>query len=42
MLIARYLGDSSQEAFAWFTDLWSALRPELLGKVACVPRVWAC
>jgi urease accessory protein len=42
MLIARYLGDSSQEAFAWFTDLWTALRPELLGKVACVPRVWAC
>jgi len=42
LLIARYLGDSSEEAFGWFTDLWGILRPRLLGKPACAPRVWAC
>jgi urease accessory protein len=42
MLIARYLGDSSEHAFAWFTALWSLLRPALLGLAAQPPRLWAC
>ncbi len=42
MLCARYLGDSSEEAFGWFTALWTLLRPALLGRVAQVPRLWAC
>jgi urease accessory protein len=42
LVIARYLGDSTEEAFGWFTDVWNILRPALLGKSACAPRVWAC
>jgi urease accessory protein len=42
VLIARYLGDSTEDAFYWFTNLWAVLRPALLDKVACPPRVWAC
>ena len=42
VLIARYLGDSTEEVFSWFTNLWTVLRPALTGKVACAPRVWAC
>ena len=42
MLIARYLGDSVEESFGWFTQLWTVLRPALSGLSACAPRVWAC
>jgi urease accessory protein len=42
VLIARYLGDSSEDVFAYFKELWSVLRPALAAKVACAPRVWAC
>jgi urease accessory protein len=42
VLIARYLGDSTEDAFRWFTSLWAILRQELLNKVVCPPRVWAC
>jgi urease accessory protein len=42
MLIARYLGDSSEDALNYFTELWTVLRPALLAKVSCAPRVWAC
>lgn len=41
-LIARYLGNSTEEAFAWFTRLWELLREGLLSKTAHAPRVWAC
>jgi urease accessory protein len=40
--VARYLGDSAQDAHAWFTRVWALLRPVLSGKVAVLPRVWAC
>ncbi len=42
MLCARYLGHSSEDAFGWFTALWSLLRPALLGRAAQAPRLWAC
>jgi urease accessory protein len=42
VLIARYLGDSTEEVFGWFTNLWTVLRPALSGKAPCAPRVWAC
>jgi urease accessory protein len=42
VLIARYLGDSTQDAFRWFTQLWAVLRPAVLGRETCSPRVWAC
>jgi urease accessory protein len=42
VLIARYLGNSTEEVFSWFTTLWTVLRPALSEKAACAPRVWAC
>jgi urease accessory protein len=42
VFIARYLGDSTEDAFRWFTSLWAVLRQALLGRAACPPRVWAC
>lgn len=41
VVVARYLGHSSQQAFQWFGSLWSLLRPKLLGTVARAPRLWA-
>jgi hypothetical protein len=41
-LISRYLGDSSEDAFNYFTELWRILRPALSAKASCAPRVWAC
>lgn len=42
VLIARYLGDSTEEVFSWYTNLWTVLRPALSERAACAPRVWAC
>jgi urease accessory protein len=42
VLLARYLGHSSQDAFAWFTAIWMVLRPALLRQPAIAPRLWAC
>jgi urease accessory protein len=36
LLIARYLGDSSEEALRAFTRLWKVLRPS-----AVEPRIWS-
>ena len=40
VLVARYLGDSSEEAKQAFSRLWAALRPALLGREAHEPRIW--
>jgi urease accessory protein len=40
LLAARYLGDSSEAARAYFTSLWALLRPALCGREAVVPRIW--
>jgi urease accessory protein len=42
ILCARYLGHSSEDAFGWFSALWTLLRPALLGRAAQAPRLWAC
>ena len=41
VLLARYLGPSTEEAFAWFTALWSLLRPVYAGREAVRPRIWS-
>ena len=41
VLIARYLGDSSEQAMQAFTRLWQILRPALIGRDAIVPRIWS-
>jgi urease accessory protein len=40
VLLARYLGDSSEEATQAFTRLWALLRPAILGREAALPRIW--
>jgi urease accessory protein len=39
-LIARYRGPSSESAHAYFTALWSEVRPCMTGRAAVVPRIW--
>ena len=41
LLVARYLGDSSEQAFHWFRALWRLVRPAWLGTAARTPRLWA-
>ncbi len=41
VLVCRYLGPSANRARQLFTRVWQRLRPALLGKPACTPRVWA-
>lgn len=40
LVVARYLGNSSQTARRVMLDVWSHLRPVMLGREAVVPRVW--
>ncbi len=40
LLVARYLGDSSEAARAWLVALWKILRPALTGREAQPPRIW--
>lgn len=40
ILVARYLGDSSEAARLWFADLWKILRPACCNRPAVIPRIW--
>lgn len=40
VLVARYLGDSSEAGRRYFVALWSVLRPALVGQEAREPRIW--
>lgn len=39
-IVARYLGGCSEQAKKIFVRVWKELRPALLGRVACPPRIW--
>lgn len=41
LVVARYLGDSGENARRYFTLLWAVLRPVLKGCEAISPRIWA-
>jgi urease accessory protein len=41
VLCCRYLGDDVGDAREHFGQVWAALRPELLGRAAIRPRIWA-
>lgn len=38
--VIRYLGSSANEARKIFTELWDMLRPSILNKSSCHPRIW--
>jgi urease accessory protein len=40
ILLARYLGDSTEAARRYFIALWRILRPALTGRDAAEPRIW--
>ena len=40
-IVARYLGDSTEAAHAYFTALWTIVRPALTGRTAIPPRIWS-
>ncbi len=40
VMIARLMSNSSENARFAFESLWQALRPEVLGRIACPPRIW--
>jgi urease accessory protein len=40
LLVARYLGDSAEEARQCFTRIWHTLRPPLMQTAPIVPRIW--
>ena len=41
LFIGRYLGDSADQARQLFTLWWQLLRPLLLQREACPPRIWS-
>lgn len=38
--VARYLGDSAFDARGLFVQIWGEVRPKLIKREACVPRIW--
>lgn len=40
VLLARYLGPSSEAARSWMLQLWQVLREPITGRTAQVPRIW--
>jgi urease accessory protein len=41
LLLVRHLGPSTEQARRALVRTWSALRPPLLGRDPCPPRIWA-
>lgn len=40
VLVCRYLGYQAEDAKAVFTNIWNQIRPAILQRKACVPRIW--
>ena len=40
-IVGRYRGDSTEAAHAYFTALWTVVRPVLTGRAAVLPRIWS-
>jgi urease accessory protein len=41
LLVARYLGDSTEAARNYFEELWACIRAPVNGHAACRPRIWS-
>jgi urease accessory protein len=41
LTLARYLGDSTEQALRVFTEVWKILRPAVTGREAIPPRIWS-
>ena len=40
LLLARYIGPDTADLDQFFIQLWECLRPRLLEREACRPRIW--
>ena len=40
VMVLRYLGQQGEHARQRFTEAWQCVRPSVMGKPACVPRIW--
>jgi urease accessory protein len=40
LLVARYLGDSTEQCRKFFAEIWALSRPEVIGRKPCTPRIW--
>lgn len=40
-LIVRYLGDSTAESRDRLIQVWNTIRPLVIGREACLPRIWS-
>ena len=40
VLVVRYLGNSTAQAHHLFRHIWQAIRPEIVGRAASMPRIW--
>lgn len=40
LIVGRYLGASSEAAKNYFSKIWQAIRPALIGRPAVGPRIW--
>lgn len=40
LLIARYLGDSTEQCRKLFARIWALIRPKVIGRAPCAPRIW--
>lgn len=38
--VARYLGDNAEQARVGFVKIWEKIRPAMLGRKICPPRIW--
>ncbi|HEX7505288.1 MAG TPA: urease accessory protein UreD [Polyangia bacterium] len=41
VLVLRYLGNAVEQARILFEKAWHILRPVILGRPACLPRIWS-
>lgn len=41
LVVCRFLGNRAEDAKRIFSRVWTLLRPRVLGRAACTPRIWA-
>ena len=41
LLVVRHLGDSTEQCRKLFINIWAAIRPAVIGRAPCPPRIWS-
>ncbi len=41
LLVVRHLGNSTERCRKLFIQIWSAIRPAVIGRAPCPPRIWS-